>query len=41
MQETQIQSLGWEDPLGKGVATTPVFLPVESHGHRSLPGYSP
>ena len=23
MQETQIQSLGWEDPLGKGVATHP------------------
>ena len=23
MQETQIQSLGWEDPLEKGMATTP------------------
>ena len=21
MQETQVQSLGWEDPLGKGMAT--------------------
>ena len=41
MQETQIQSLGQEDPLEKGVATTPVFLPEESHGQRSLAGYSP
>ena len=23
------------------MATTPVFLPGESHGHRSLEGYSP
>ena len=38
MQETQVQSLGWEDPLGKG---TPVFLPGEFHGQRSLVGYSP
>ena len=21
MQETQVRSLGWEDPLGKGMAT--------------------
>ena len=26
MQETQVQSLGQEDPLEKGVAPTPVFL---------------
>ena len=26
MQETQIRSLGWEDPLEKGIPT-PVFLP--------------
>ena len=26
MQETQVQFLGWEDPLEKGMATTPVFL---------------
>ena len=25
-------SLGQEDPLEKGMATTPVFLPGESHG---------
>ena len=36
MWETQVQSLGWEDPLEKGMATTPVFLPGESHGQRSL-----
>ena len=27
MQETQVQSLGWADPLEKEMATTPVFLP--------------
>ena len=30
MQETQVQSLGWEDPLEKEMATHPVFLPGES-----------
>ena len=40
MQETQVQSLGWEDPLEKEMAT-PVFLPGESHGRRSQGGYSP
>ena len=28
-QETQIQSLGWEDPLEKGVATLPNILAWE------------
>ena len=32
--------LGKEDPLEKGMATHSVFLPGESHGHRSLVGYS-
>ena len=32
MQETQVLSLGWEDPLEKVMATSPVFLPRESHG---------
>ena len=32
---------GREDPLEEGVATTPVFLPGESHGQRSLAGCSP
>ena len=27
---------GWEDPLEEGMATTPVFLPGESHGQSSL-----
>ena len=43
MWETWVPSLGWEDPLEKGVKwlPTPVFLPGESHGQRSLVGYSP
>ena len=41
MQETQVRSLGQGDLLEKGVAITPVFLPGESHGKRSLVGYSP
>ena len=39
MQETWVPSLGWEDHLKAGMATTPVFLPGESHGQRSLAGY--
>ena len=31
MQETRVQSLGWKDPLEKGM-DTPVFLPGEFHG---------
>ena len=30
-QETQVQSLGQEDPLEVQMATTPVFLPGEFH----------
>ena len=41
MQETQVQSLGWKDPLQKGMQTTPVFLPVEFRGQGSLADYSP
>ena len=41
MLETWVQSPGWEDLLEKGMATTPVFLPGEFHGQRSLAGYSP
>ena len=41
IQETQVQSLGWEDPLERGMATHSVFLPGKSHGQRSLVGYSP
>ena len=39
-QETPVQALGWEDPLEKGIATTPIFLPGEFRGQRSLAGYS-
>ena len=39
IQESQVRSLGWEDPLEEGMAT-PVFLPGESHGQRRLEGYS-
>ena len=49
---TWVGSLGREDPWvgkipgsgrspGRGMATTPVFLPEESHGQRSLAGHSP
>ena len=41
MRETWVQSLGGEDPLEEGMATTPVFLPGESQGQRRLMGYSP
>ena len=39
--EVRVRSLGEEDPLEKGMGTTPVFLPGEFHGQRSLVGYSP
>ena len=33
IQETQVLSLSWEDPLEKGMVTyTPVFPPGELHG---------
>ena len=41
MPETQVQSLGRENPLEKEMATTPVLLPKKFHGQRSLVGYSP
>ena len=34
-QDTEYSSLGWEDPLEKGMQPTPVFLPGELHGQRS------
>ena len=34
-------SLGGEDPRRREWQPTPVFLPGESHGHRSLAGCSP
>ena len=41
MQETQIGSLGLEDPWRREWLSTPVFLPVEFHGQRSLVSCSP
>ena len=41
MQETQVWSLGQEDPLEKERAIHSSILPGESHGQRSLVGYSP
>ena len=41
VQETQVQSLGQEDPLEKEMQPTPVLLPGKSHVQWSLAGYSP
>ena len=41
MWEIGVQSLGWEDPLRREWQPSPVFLPGEFHGQRSLAGYSP
>ena len=41
VQETQAWSLGWEDLLRRKWQPSPVFLPEESHGQRSLVGYHP
>ena len=41
MQETQIWSLGWDDPLEEGMATHSSNLAWRIHGQRSLEGYSP
>ena len=40
-QETQVRSLGQEDPWRRAHQPTPVFLPGESHGQGTLWGYSP
>ena len=41
IQEMHVPSLGWNDPLEKGMAPTPVFLSGESHGQTNLVGYGP
>ena len=41
MQETWVQSLGWEDPLEKEMAPYSSILPGEFHGQRSLECCSP
>ena len=40
-QEMQVRSLSWEDSLEEDMATTPVFLPGESHGKSSQVSYNP
>ena len=40
MQESWVQPLGWVGPLEKEMKPTPVLLPGEFHGQRSLVGYS-
>ena len=40
MQETQIPSLGREDPLEEEMAPHSTILAWEIHGQRSLAGYS-
>ena len=40
-QDIWVPSLGQEDSLEEEITTTPVFLPGESQGQRSLAGYSP
>ena len=40
-QETWVWSLGQEDPWSRKWQPTPVFLPGESHGQRTLASYSP
>ena len=41
MQEARVRSLGQEDPLERAWQPTPVFLPAETHGQRSLVSHSP
>jgi len=41
VEESQVQSLGWEDPLEEEMATHSSLLAEKSHGQRSFPGYSP
>ena len=41
MQETSVRSLGWEVCWRRAWQPTPVFLPGEFHGQRSLTGYRP
>ena len=41
MQEMQVQSLGWEDPLEKGMATHSSILAWRVPWIEDLVGYSP
>ena len=37
----EFNPMGWEDPMEEGLATHDYILAWESHGQRSLAGYSP
>ena len=41
MQETQVQSLGWEDPLKEGMATHSSILAWRIHMDRGVGGVWP
>ena len=42
VQETWVQSLGWEDPLKEGMTNPPQYSCLENpHGQRSLQDYNP
>ena len=41
VDQRQVGSLAWRDPLENKLQPTPVFLLGKSHGQRSLVGYSP
>ena len=42
MWEARVQSLGWEDPLEKSMAThSNIFAWGNLHGQRTLAGYNP
>ena len=41
MQAAWVRSLGWEDPVEKGMATHSSILLGDSYGQKSLEGYSP
>ena len=41
LRETQVRSLGQEDPLEKAMATHSSLLPGKSHGQRNVVGYRP
>ena len=40
MWESQVQSLGREEPLEKGMVTYSSIQPGEFHGQKSLAGYT-
>ena len=41
MQETQVRSMGWKDPLEKGVATHSIILVWRIPWTEELVGYGP